>query len=175
MKTAFQILTGMLCEVAWVAHNNVLTFGAVWLTTLTALDWDRGGFYWALLILMPILAALLIVLTWFGLPTHKATLYGAPILLIGYLMGFGDVFLFIPLPALYIMDYVHWTVAALIFTIGTLALQNLTSRFWTQNKSKISLFTNILGVILFVVSQQPYAATILIIFLVIKTLMLIKW
>ena len=68
------------------------------------------------------------------------------------------------------------TIAIIVITgILTLALQNLTSRFWTQNKSKISLFINILGVILFVVSQQPYAATILIIYLVIKTLMLIKW
>ena len=125
MKTAFQIMTGMLCEVAWVAHNNVLVFGAVWLTTFLSLDWDRGGFYWVLLILVPILAALLIVLTWFGLPTHKSTLYGAPILLIGYMMGFGDIFLFFPIPFLHIANYVHWTVSALLFTLATLALQNL--------------------------------------------------
>ena len=68
------------------------------------------------------------------------------------------------------------TIGLIVLTgILTLTLQTCTKGFWTKNKSKISLFANILGVILFVVSQQPYAATILLIYLVIKTLMLIKW
>ena len=64
-----------------------------------------------------------------------------------------------------------------IISVGvlTLALQKCEMAFWVRNKNKISLFLNIVGVLLFVVSQQPYAATFLLIFLIIKVLMLIKW
>ncbi len=57
----------------------------------------------------------------------------------------------------------------------TLALQKCTEAFWVSNKSKISLITNSIGVLLFIISSQPYAAAFLFIFLVIKVLMLIKW
>ena len=62
-------------------------------------------------------------------------------------------------------------------TVGilTLVLQNWEIRFWAQNKNKISLFFNTIGVLLFVISQQPYAATFLLFFLIIKALMLMKW
>lgn len=64
-----------------------------------------------------------------------------------------------------------------IITVGvlTLALQNCEQAFWVHNKNKISLFLNTVGVLLFVISQQPYAATFLLIFLIIKVLMIIKW
>lgn len=138
MKTAIKIIKCLLCEVAWVAHHNLLSFGAIWLSTLFSPDWDQGSFLGALLILVPIVAALLIALTWFGLPTHKSTLYGAPLLLIGYLMGFGDVFLFMPLLDFYLMDHLHWTVSALLFTAGTLALQNLIVLIRRKIKSRSS-------------------------------------
>ena len=57
----------------------------------------------------------------------------------------------------------------------TLALQNWEQAVWSRNKNKISLFLNIAGVLLFVISQQPYAATFLLTFLIIKVLMLVKW
>ena len=57
----------------------------------------------------------------------------------------------------------------------SLALQNCEHAFWVRNKNKISLLLNTVGVFLFVISQQPYAATFLLIFLIIKVLMLIKW
>jgi len=59
--------------------------------------------------------------------------------------------------------------------ILSLALQNCQQPFRVNNKNKISLFLNTAGTILFVISLQPYAATFLLIFLVIKALMLIKW
>ena len=59
--------------------------------------------------------------------------------------------------------------------ILTLALQNCHREFWSKNKSKISLVLNTLGVLLFIISSQPYVATFLFIFLAIKVLMLIKW
>jgi transcriptional regulator with XRE-family HTH domain len=62
----------------------------------------------------------------------------------------------------------------LIFGVLTLAMQNCNRKFWLQNKNKISLLLNTIGAILFVVSLQPYAATFLFVFLIIKVLMLIK-
>ena len=63
----------------------------------------------------------------------------------------------------------------IIMGILTLAFQNCENSFWVRNKSKLSLLFNIVGVILFVISQQPYAATYLLIYLIIKVCMLVKW
>lgn len=59
--------------------------------------------------------------------------------------------------------------------ILTLALQNCHGAIWVKNKSKISLALNAIGVIIFIISSQPYAATFLFVFLAIKVIMLIKW
>lgn len=59
--------------------------------------------------------------------------------------------------------------------MATLAFQNSEQVFWLRNKSKISLFLNLVGVLLFIISLQPYAAAFLLVFLIIKALMLIKW
>ena len=58
--------------------------------------------------------------------------------------------------------------------ILTLALRNSNCAFWIQNKSKVSLLVNAIGVFLFIISQQPYAAVFVFVFLIIKALMLIK-
>lgn len=59
--------------------------------------------------------------------------------------------------------------------IGTLALQNFRNIYWDKIKSKISLILNIFCVLLFIISQQPYAAVLMFIFLMIKVLSFIKW
>lgn len=56
----------------------------------------------------------------------------------------------------------------------TLAFQNSEKAFWINNKSKISLLVNFAGVFLFVISQQPYAAVFLMIFLIIRVSVFIK-
>ena len=56
----------------------------------------------------------------------------------------------------------------------TLTLRNSNCAFWIQNKSKVSLLVNAIGVFLFIISQQPYAAVFAFVFLIIKALMLIK-
>ena len=56
----------------------------------------------------------------------------------------------------------------------TLALRHCNCAFWIQNKSKVSLLVNAIGVFLFIISQQPYAAVFVFAFLIIKALMLIK-
>ena len=61
-----------------------------------------------------------------------------------------------------------------VFGVLTLALQNCQMLFWVRNKWKISLILNAVGTLLFIVSQQPYAAVFLFIFLAIKALLLIK-
>ena len=55
--------------------------------------------------------------------------------------------------------------------ILTLALQNYHRALWVWSKSKISFLLNGAGVLLFTVSLQPYAATFLFAFLVIKILL----
>lgn len=61
-----------------------------------------------------------------------------------------------------------------VFGILTLALQKCQQLFWVRNKNIISLILNAVGVTLFIISTQPYAAILLFVFLVIKGLMLIK-
>ena len=66
-------------------------------------------------------------------------------------------------------------VAGIILTgIFTLALQNWENTLWMKNKSRISLMLNAVGVLLFIVSQQPYGAIFLFTFLLIKVIMLLK-
>ena len=61
-----------------------------------------------------------------------------------------------------------------VFGILTLALQKCQQLFWVRNKNRISLILNAVGVTLFIISTQPYAAILLFVFLIIKGLMLIK-
>ena len=61
-----------------------------------------------------------------------------------------------------------------VFGILTLALQKCQQLFRVRNKNRISLILNAVGVTLFIISTQPYAAILLFVFLVIKGLMLIK-
>ena len=70
----------------------------------------------------------------------------------------------------------YWiTVTSAIFLgIFTLTLQNCQHRLWVQSKRKISLLVNMFGTILFVISLQPYGATLLFLFLTIKVLLLKK-
>ncbi len=65
-------------------------------------------------------------------------------------------------------------IAIIAYGIITLAFQNCQKVFWLKNRDKISLILNIIAVLLFIISSQPYAGAFLFIFLVIKALMLIK-
>lgn len=66
-------------------------------------------------------------------------------------------------------------IGIIILGILTLVLQNSNKIFWVKNKSKLSLMLNAVGLLIFIISTQPYAATFLFLFLMIKVLMLIKW
>lgn len=66
-------------------------------------------------------------------------------------------------------------ISIIAYGILTLALQNYSKMFWVRNKDKISIILNVVAVILFIVSSQPYAGVFLFIFLAIKALTLINW
>ena len=70
--------------------------------------------------------------------------------------------------------YFALVIGTILFGILTLALQGCERTFWVRNKGKISVMLNMLGLLLFILSRQPYAAVFLFIFSSIKVLMLVK-
>ena len=70
--------------------------------------------------------------------------------------------------------YLVVVIGMIVLGILNLVLHNCNCVFWIQNKSKVSLLVNAIGVFLFIISQQPYAAVFVFVFLIIKALMLIK-
>lgn len=72
------------------------------------------------------------------------------------------------------LTYFITIIALILFGILTLGLQNCESVFWTGNKNKISLILSAIGVVLFILSRQPYAAILIFTFLIVKALVLIK-
>ena len=72
------------------------------------------------------------------------------------------------------VSYFVVVIGIILFGILTLALQNWQRAFWVNGKRKVSLVFNAVGVLLFIISLQPYAASFLFVFFVIKVVMLIK-
>ena len=72
------------------------------------------------------------------------------------------------------IGYYAVIIGLILWGILTLALQNYEQVFWVRNKTKASLFLSTIGVVLFIISMQPYAAIFIFAFLIIKILMLIK-
>lgn len=71
-------------------------------------------------------------------------------------------------------SYLVVVIGMTVLGILTLVLRNCNCAFWIQHKRKLSLLINAIGVFLFIISQQPYAAAFVFAFLIIKALMLIK-
>jgi len=65
-------------------------------------------------------------------------------------------------------------VAAVVWGVATLVLQNCRHSFWIRHKSRISLLLGAMNVGLFVVTRQPYASVIALVFLMIKGWILLK-
>ena len=70
--------------------------------------------------------------------------------------------------------YFIFVFGIIVYGILTLALQKCQQLFWIRNNNRISLILNVVGVALFIISTQPYAAILLFVFLIIKELVLIK-
>ena len=66
------------------------------------------------------------------------------------------------------------TIGHIISGISTLALQSCQKTFWIKSKVFISLTFSIIGVLVYLISLQPYAAGFLFIFLIIKTFTIAK-
>ena len=62
----------------------------------------------------------------------------------------------------------------ILLGIVTLALQGVNRGFWIRSKRWLSFILNLVGVILFVISPQPYAASLLLVMLAIKAAILVK-
>jgi len=73
------------------------------------------------------------------------------------------------------LAYFAAVIACSLLGVATLALQNSQHRFWLNHKGKLSLGLNAAGVLLFIISQQPYAAALLFVFLLIKGFLLVRW
>ena len=70
--------------------------------------------------------------------------------------------------------YYAIVLSSITWGILTLALQNCSSILWKRLKNHVSLLLNIVGTLLFIISRQPYAATFLFVFLIIKVLIYAK-
>ena len=70
--------------------------------------------------------------------------------------------------------YIVFVSAMIILGVITLALQSYHHKLLTRCKIILSLVLSVIGVCLFIISQQPYAAVFVFVFLIIKALMLIK-
>ena len=71
---------------------------------------------------------------------------------------------------------VYFAVVISIMTMGILilAFQKCQNIFWIKNKGTISLILNTVGILIFIISTQPYAAAFMFVLLIIKALLLIK-
>lgn len=62
----------------------------------------------------------------------------------------------------------------MIWGVLMLALQNVQNKWWLSYKSLVSVVLNVMGVLLFIVSLQPYAAALLFLFVMIKVFVMMK-
>ena len=72
------------------------------------------------------------------------------------------------------ISYFAIVIGIILFGVLTLSLQKINSVFWRKNKELLSLILNAVGLLLFIVSSQPYAAVFLFIFLAFKVILLAK-
>ena len=70
--------------------------------------------------------------------------------------------------------YFTVVIGMILLGILTLTLQNSTQKLWTSSKHALSCGFSGVGLLLFVLSRQPYAATLLLIYLTIKAFLLAK-
>lgn len=74
------------------------------------------------------------------------------------------------------LKVIYWVIVIgmILWGIVTLAFQNYRQEIWARNKRRISIALNAVGTVIFVISQQPYAAVLFFTFLAIKVLIVKK-
>lgn len=70
--------------------------------------------------------------------------------------------------------YFAVVIGSIILGLLTLILQNRIGTVWGWRKIIVSMIFSTVGVVIFIVSRQPYSAVFVFMFLIIKALMLIK-
>ena len=65
-------------------------------------------------------------------------------------------------------------ISLILCGIAILSLQSCGKKLWKENKHKLSCILGGIGLLLFVLSRQPYAATLLLIYLTVKAILLAK-
>lgn len=70
--------------------------------------------------------------------------------------------------------YLCFVAITVIFGVLSLSLQNISLSFWVKNKNKFSIILSVFGVAIFIIGSQVYAAIFMFVFLIIKSLLLIK-
>ena len=70
--------------------------------------------------------------------------------------------------------YFVLVIASILMGILTLVMQNCKDTFWLRFKSKGSLVLSAVTLLLFIISQQPYAATFLFVYFIIKVILITK-
>lgn len=77
-------------------------------------------------------------------------------------------------PGYLLIAFFALVICTVLTGIIALALQNFTHPVWEKIKTVLTLLLSTAGVLLFILSRQPYAAAFTFVFLVIKAWMLIK-
>ena len=70
--------------------------------------------------------------------------------------------------------YFAIAIGLVIWGVLVLTLRSLRNELWQKSKRTVSLALNVAGVVLFIISLQPYAAVFMFLFLMIKLLLLRK-
>lgn len=70
--------------------------------------------------------------------------------------------------------YFSVAICLVIWGVLVLTLRSLRNELWQKSKRTVSLALNVAGVVLFIISLQPYAAVFMFLFLMIKLLLLRK-
>lgn len=70
--------------------------------------------------------------------------------------------------------YLVLVIASILMGILTLVMQNCKNTFWLKVKIKGSLVLSAVTLLLFIISQQPYAATFLLVYFIIKVILITK-
>ena len=70
--------------------------------------------------------------------------------------------------------YFVLVIASILLGLLTLAMQTCKDRLWLKVKNKSSLVLSAAALLLFIISQQPYAATFLFVYFIIKVILITK-
>lgn len=72
------------------------------------------------------------------------------------------------------ITYISLVLLTVLCGLVTLALQGRQVRFWNQIESGLSMLLCIFGVLVFILTREPYAASLVFLFLLIKGFLLLK-